>query len=314
MSAPLCNQTGAHHLSTAPHATLGGRQHQRTDDRSPDYPISSAIFHSLPRQGSARQDQARTFANLITTGKTSAAIRTLSEDQKGGVHSVGTTINGQTVLDILKSKHRPAAPANATAMITGDVPPSPHPVLYSSITREAIREAALHTQGAAGPSGLDAASWRRMCTAFHGASDDLCDSLASCARRIASSYVDPTALEAFLASRLIPLDKQPGVRPIGIGEVARRIIGKAILRCASSSIQKSAGCLQLCAGQECGIEAAIHAMQTAFQEDEAEGVLFADASNAFNSLNRAVSLHNIQRTCPTIAPALPQPDSAVCGW
>ena len=31
-----------------------------------------------------------------------------------------------------------------------------------------------------------------------------------------------------MACRLIPLDKNPGLRPIGIGEVLRRIIGKAV--------------------------------------------------------------------------------------
>ena len=117
----------------------------------------------------------------------------------------------------------------------------------------------MNTHGAAGPSGVDAENWRWMCTSFADTSDYLCDSLALCARRLPTTFVDPNALEAYLASRLIPLDKHPGVRPIGIGEVLRRVVGKAILHVISADIQEAAGGLQLCAGQDFGIEATIHA-------------------------------------------------------
>ena len=62
-----------------------------------------------------------------------------------------------------------------------------------------------------------------------------------------------TSVEAYTACRLIPLNKNPnGIRPIGIGEVLRRIIGKAIIAEIKPEIMKSAGCLQLCAGQKAG--------------------------------------------------------------
>ena len=86
-------------------------------------------------------------------------------------------------------------------------------------------------------------------------------------RRIASKYIDPASLQAYVACRLIPLDKWPGVRPIGIGEVVRRIIGRAILTVTSKTIEQAAGSLQLCAGQDCGIEGAIHAMYQVYQRD-----------------------------------------------
>ena len=85
------------------------------------------------------------------------------------------------------------------------------------------------TKGAAGPSGVDAFCWRRLCTSFRQASDDLCASLALVARRLCTDMVDPVGLTAFVACRLIALDKCPGVRLIGVGEVVRRIIGKAVL-------------------------------------------------------------------------------------
>ena len=85
-------------------------------------------------------------------------------------------------------------------------------------------------RGAAGPLGLDALGWRRLCTSFQGASNDLCDGLASVARDLYTSYVDPAGIAALVADWLIALDKNPGVRPIGVGEVIQRIISKAILQ------------------------------------------------------------------------------------
>ena len=162
----------------------------------------------------------------------------------------------------------------------------------------------LKVNGAAGPSGLDAHGWRRLCTCFKGASRDLCASLASVARRICSSYVNPTLIAPLLACRLIALDKNPGVRPIGISDTARRIIAKALLSIVGPDIQDASGCQQLCGGQIAGIEAAVHATRSAFESDDCEAVLLVDASNAFNALNRMVALHNIRRICPPIATIL----------
>ena len=51
-------------------------------------------------------------------------------------------------------------------------------------------------------------------------------------------------LEAFLACRLIPLDKQPGVRPIGIGGILRRAIGKTVMKLLKRDVLKGTGSLQ----------------------------------------------------------------------
>ena len=57
----------------------------------------------------------------------------------------------------------------------------------------------------------------------------------------------------------------------------------------------------MCGGQIAGIEAAVHAITSAFQSDECEAAILGDATNAFNALNRQVALHNIRRLCPPIA-------------
>ena len=48
---------------------------------------------------------------------------------------------------------------------------------------------------------------------FQSASIDLCDALPSTARRICCSVLEPSSLSAFVACRLVALDKRPGVRP-----------------------------------------------------------------------------------------------------
>ena len=94
----------------------------------------------------------------------------------------------------------------------------PHPIVFDQLDAICIRRAAvLRTSGAAGPSGLDAAAWRRMCTSFQRASSDLCDALSAVARKLCTTFVDPGGLSAFVSCRLIALDKCPGVRPIGAG-------------------------------------------------------------------------------------------------
>ena len=97
------------------------------------------------------------------------------------------------------------------------------------------------------------------------------------------------------------LDKCPGVRPIGIGEVIRRIIGKSVISVIRPDILMSAGSLQLAAGLPSGCEATAHAMQEIFQEEATNAVLLVDASKAFNSLNRQVLRHNIRYLCPPMA-------------
>ena len=61
------------------------------------------------------------------------------------------------------------------------------------------------------------------------------------------------------------------------------------------------GSLQLCAGQDAGSEAAIHAVYDMLNEYDTEAVLMVDASNAFNSINREGFLHNANVFCLALA-------------
>ena len=157
-------------------------------------------------------------------GKVSMAIRSIAEDEK----VTGVLPLNDDTLKILKEKHPDAKHALPETKFHGEYQP-PHPAIYERITGEMIWKHALHTQGAAGPSGLDAKGWKTILSSntFGDAARDLCDAIASLARKMANE--DCHHLEAYTSSRLVPLNKNPGCRPIGIGGVLRRIIGKSVM-------------------------------------------------------------------------------------
>ena len=119
------------------------------------------------------------------------------------------------------------------------------------------------------------------------------EEIATLTRNLLKFNYHPSLLEGYAACRLIPLDKNPGVKPIGVGEVLRRIIGKTTSAMFKGEIKEAAGPLQVCAGHSAGSEAAIHS--------RVDGVLLTDATKAFNQMNRAVAIHNIRITCKEIA-------------
>nr|WNS50068.1 DOMON domain-containing protein [Halisarca dujardinii] len=196
---------------------------------------------------------SRSFENLVSKGNIKAAIRLITEQNgRGCLPLRGEQPDGRSVKDHLLEKHPSSQPVDPTALSDCTPAPIPHPTFYDQIDGPFIRSIALHMSGSAGPSGLDAKAWKRLCSAFHNTSKDLCNALAKIARKICTTFVDPQGLEAFTACRLIALDKDPGVRPIGVGETVRRLISKAILRVTKVEIQKVAGSSQLCAAESSG--------------------------------------------------------------
>ena len=255
-------------------------------------------------------DIARRFGKRMSTGRVHEALRLLADgaNPAAGVLQLDDTVTLKAgsrvrVGDLLGEKHPPGQDADPSVLLSGECP-HVNKIRFEAITGALVQKVAKQCRGSAGPSGLDSDAWRRLCCSFKGPSSEMCQALAGLARLLATQQVKSEGLVPFLSCRLIALDKRPGVRPIGVCEVIRRIAAKVILQVVGRDVERACGYIQKCSGSLAGLEAAVHAMQEMYIDEGTEGMLMVDAENAFNCLNRRAALHNVQYLCPALSTCL----------
>ena len=249
------------------------------------------------------ESRDRAFVRNMLLGKIGPAAKYINnEDAVKGVHNMNEEIKA-----ILQSKHPEAKASDPSALLQqSQNDGETENVIYEEIDAELVRRTANVMKGSGGPTQIDSDMWKDFtgAKALGKAPEKLCQAIADAAKLLCTEEVHPTCLEEYNACRLIPLDKgitkdgTPGVRPIGVGEVLRRLIGKLLIRVIKKDITTAAGPLQTCSGLKAGIEAAIHAMRSKFEDEKTECILLVDAENAFNNLNRKTALENIRKMCP----------------
>ncbi|KAL7475656.1 LOW QUALITY PROTEIN: hypothetical protein ACHAW6_003456, partial [Cyclotella cf. meneghiniana] len=114
-------------------------------------------------------------------------------------------------------------------------------------------------RGSAGCSGLTAEALKNMLLCHGRASSELREELAEWALWLANSSPPWATYCAMRQGFLVALDKQPGMRPVGIGEMWMRAVSKLVLAQCGMDGKEACGNSQLCAGLEAGIKGAIHA-------------------------------------------------------
>ena len=240
--------------------------------------------HLEKKQRDKVTNHKKAFCRLMLQGRVQKALKYVNDEDKlsSGVHNLN-----QAVIDELRKKHPGASPEHPEAMleIKSELPDH---VIYESIDADLIQKVAKDLDGAGGPTKISAHIFKHMvCSRFHSSeSDKLAQTVADLTKKLCTEDIPSSYLKEFLAGRLIPLDKEPGsivpaIRPIGIGEVIRRVVAKAVTRILKVDIQMAAGSLQTCSGTESGIEAAIHGMKAIFEDEDCEAVLLINAKNAF---------------------------------
>ena len=199
-------------------------------------------------KGSRRktETEAQQFNKLMLTEKISSAIAKLTDTSKT-VLSFDEIVKDKTVEHTLIEKHPPSKPIdeNYITPVSNETIPF-HPSIFDQINGEDIKKAAMRTHG---PSGLDANEWRRILTHFGQQSVEISKTIDKIAKKLATEELNPELMEPYNACRLIPLDKNPGVRPTGIGEVMRRILGRTITKCLKNELMSLGSNYQLCLGQ-----------------------------------------------------------------
>ena len=181
--------------------------------------------------------------------------------QKGNVKVNVNRSNGilpltDETLHLLRTKHPEMQNAHDEVILQEPIK-QVHPVVYEAIDEALISNAALKTKGGCGPSGFDAQNWHRFLVtkSFRSSSLDLQNSFGNfirtlCTRNLNTSIDDVAdTLECFIANRSFPLNRNPGIRSVGVGEVIRRVI-KDI---GKKEVQQAAG--SRCVGQDAGAKA-----------------------------------------------------------
>ena len=224
---------------------------------------------SEARGGTARPSQddeaaARAFDAQVLSGHIRQAVRRLTSRDGGGVYGPDDLCSktGRPVLEVLHSKHPtlkdPAVGVENGAFEPYDAAPDVVPLV---IADEVVQKVASDISGSAGLCGVDSAMYRNWAFRFGVESQAFREEMAAWANWLANESPPYAAYRAFRAGRLVALDKCPGTRPVGIGEIFMRAWAKMGLVVAGSDATAACGDHNLCAGLPAGIEGAVHAVQ-----------------------------------------------------
>ena len=161
-------------------------------------------------------------------GKAQGALNLLSHKTRGELLHLSDLvspnyISSQSVKEAQMEKHPSAHAASLDVLIQSE-PSDINHVIFDAIDASGIRLCALSKRVI-----LKAIAWRNLCTYHKSASHTLYQSLAQCVKRLCTEFIDAKMLSPLLSCRLIALNKNPGVRPIGISEIPWQILAKAVL-------------------------------------------------------------------------------------
>ena len=155
-----------------------------------------------------------------------------------------------------------------------------------------------------GPGGMDSEALQIWLIKFMEDITRLLTSLETFIHWLANGSPHWLAYCSFMSIRLIALDKQLGVRMVGVRETWRRLFTNIVLKVTRLEATMACQDDQLCDGLKAGINGVVHGVQTIWDEyltTEDWGFLLVDAKNTFNEINRVGMLWAVRHLWPSRA-------------
>ncbi|KAL3768952.1 hypothetical protein ACHAWO_004062 [Cyclotella atomus] len=248
--------------------------------------IAGSGEHSWNDDGEVSDSVAKRYNSMVLDGKIRSAVRFATGRGLGGPLQPTDTCSkaGIPVIEVLRKKH----PSIRTPLqmkgeelegikagtFQDDVPgfdaypenpPAALPVDFD-VDSMLVLSGKIH--GSAGPGGVDANMLRTIFTRFGTASESIRMEWAKFGEWMCNESPPYAAYRALNAKREVGLDKQPGTRPLAVGEIWMRCIGKGVMVDAGDQAKLACGNVQLCAGLEAGIESSLHAVREVWDNND----------------------------------------------
>ena len=145
-------------------------------------------------------------------------MRCVTERETGGVLQPGDrcTKTGDQVMEVIRTKHPEARKPTAASL--DSYPGCPPELTPVDITEDTVTAVAGRLSEGAGPGGTDSVSLQHWLLRFGAVRAELRLIVGDFVEWLGNGRPPWAAYWALMSARLIALDKQPGTRPVGVGE------------------------------------------------------------------------------------------------
>jgi len=249
------------------------------------------IVHPNPDQPSQARPDVDPVVSIINRAVRHIQNKYMHKAAKALKQTGVADPSNPAVLDAMRAQHpdRPDLESEVIPELPRNAPPAlidpddPKNSMIEAWQQEARKGAA------AGSSGLNACHFLPLIL------DLKCrQGIAVIQTRCANGEYEGHMRDLFLAAKGVPIPKNPGYRPIAIGEILFRVTCSMLVRAAKDAIAEKVGSSQYGLGRPSGTEAVPHIVQGSLLNPGGPiAVIHLDGAQAFQTRSRASMLRTL---------------------